>query len=364
MKICIISPEIYPYTAGIGNVVMDLSTELAKDNTITIIAPNHTKSACFERKDGVDIIRINYIKTKSKILNKLQFIIKSLHYIKQNLQDYDVFFGNQLFPESLIAVLAARKFSKKSVIEAHGSDADIHAHKPILSKIIKTTIKNADLLLVLNEKHKNQFKDVAKKTVKVNNGILLNKLPSKTQLKKKLKLNSFSIVFAGNICENKGVIYAIKSVENLSFCELYIIGRDRSNSGYELKLRDYVKQHKIKNIHFLGEVSRNKTIEYIKAADIFLLPTFRESFGMVLVESMLNKTPIITTDVDDIKKTTGNLAHYVKPQNSDQITTQIQKIYTNKSDAINCAKNAEVFAHKKYAINNVADSFRQIFKKL
>jgi glycosyltransferase involved in cell wall biosynthesis len=362
MRICIISPEIYPYTAGTGNVLFDLSRELSKKHKITIIAPNHTKSALVEKKGNLKIVRINY--NKNKLLAKIQFVIRSLNYIRRNLRNTDIFFGNQLVPEGLIAVIAAKLLGKKVVIEAHGRDADVYTTKPMLSNLIYKIVKTSNILLVLNEKHNKQFNNTAKEIIKVKNCVNEVKLPTKTYLKKKYNFKKFAVVFAGNICKNKGLIYAIKGVEKLNFCNLYILGRDRANTGYETKMKRYVKQNKIKNIFFRGELPRNATMECIKAADVFILPTFRESFGVVLVEAMLNNTPIITTNVDDIQKTTGNFAHYIKLKNNEQITENIKQIYTHPKSAKELAKKARGYAIKHYSVKVVAREFQQIFEKL
>jgi glycosyltransferase involved in cell wall biosynthesis len=53
-------------------------------------------------------------------------------------------------------------------------------------------------------------------------------------------------------------------------------------------------------IEFLGFVSGDIKTSLYKAADIFVLPTHQENFGIVLVEAMVCGTPVITTRGVDI----------------------------------------------------------------
>jgi len=59
-------------------------------------------------------------------------------------------------------------------------------------------------------------------------------------------------------------------------------------------LEEQLKHHPMKErIHFLGAIP--KAWRYMKAFDVFVLPSIEEGFGMVFLEAMAAKLPIITT---------------------------------------------------------------------
>jgi glycosyltransferase involved in cell wall biosynthesis len=56
-------------------------------------------------------------------------------------------------------------------------------------------------------------------------------------------------------------------------------------------------------VHFAGFLPN--AAEYMKQFDAFVISSDREGFPYVLVESLLNKVPVISTDVSDIKEIIG-----------------------------------------------------------
>jgi glycosyltransferase involved in cell wall biosynthesis len=55
-----------------------------------------------------------------------------------------------------------------------------------------------------------------------------------------------------------------------------------------------------RNVSFHGLISHNKVVEYYQNADLFILPSFSESFGMGLIEAMACELPVVATKVGGI----------------------------------------------------------------
>jgi len=53
-------------------------------------------------------------------------------------------------------------------------------------------------------------------------------------------------------------------------------------------------------VHFLGMVKGEEKVSVYQNADLFVLPTSQENFGIVLIEALASKTPLITTKGVDI----------------------------------------------------------------
>jgi glycosyltransferase involved in cell wall biosynthesis len=67
------------------------------------------------------------------------------------------------------------------------------------------------------------------------------------------------------------------------------------------RLRDLVSGAGLDDrLHFLGFVGGTKKISLYEAADVFVLPTSQENWGLVLTESLACRTPVITTRGVDI----------------------------------------------------------------
>lgn len=73
--------------------------------------------------------------------------------------------------------------------------------------------------------------------------------------------------------------------------DLYIIGAEPTTEYIDIKNR-----LKLDNVHFEGFKTKEKLKEYYRAADLFVLPTREDIWGLVVNEAMANGLPIITTN--------------------------------------------------------------------
>lgn len=72
---------------------------------------------------------------------------------------------------------------------------------------------------------------------------------------------------------------------------VYIIGGTCTEEYAEI-----IKKYGISNVHFLNFMSSEELHKYYKAADLFVLPTREDIWGLVINEAMNFGLPIITTD--------------------------------------------------------------------
>ena len=64
-------------------------------------------------------------------------------------------------------------------------------------------------------------------------------------------------------------------------------------------------------VHFTGMVQDPET--YMRAADLFVFPSLKEGFGMVIIEAMACGTPVLTTRVSAIPEVVGDAGVLVEP---------------------------------------------------
>ena len=122
------------------------------------------------------------------------------------------------------------------------------------------------------------------------------------------------ILFVGRIEPLKGIdvlLYALKILRGthpeLKIC-VWIVGGDISHDAEEWppELKKLSEIREILNIHtsvkFVGRKEPVELPTYYNAADLMVMPSHYESFGITAVEAMACGTPVITTDVTGVSR--------------------------------------------------------------
>lgn len=143
------------------------------------------------------------------------------------------------------------------------------------------------------------------------------------------------LLYVGRIVDWKRVHLAIEAIYELTQngfpdAKLKIIG-PISSEEYFKKLEDLVEKFNLQdNIFFLGHKEHNELPEFFQKADLFLLPSDKETFGMVMIESMACGTPVagmncpggpadvITNGIDGILSTPEEYAQAIVRYFQDQ----------------------------------------------
>ena len=149
--------------------------------------------------------------------------------------------------------------------------------------------------------------------------------------REKLKFyNEDKIVLAvGRVEPLKGLdvlIRAMSYVDPEMPYQLVIIGGDKAASAEISRLKDIAMQvgiaHKVK---FIGSVDHSKLPIYYRAADVVVIPSFSESFGLVAVEAMASGVPVVASNVGGLALTVehGRAGFLIPPGSSDQFGEKI-----------------------------------------
>lgn len=106
------------------------------------------------------------------------------------------------------------------------------------------------------------------------------------------KESKYVIVVIGNVSERKNQRLVVDSFRILrpeirEQSRLYIIG------GNENSLREYVEKEKVENVVFTGSVSRGTVNAYLDIADLCVVASVSEGFGLSIVEAYSHGVPVV-----------------------------------------------------------------------
>jgi D-inositol-3-phosphate glycosyltransferase len=178
------------------------------------------------------------------------------------------------------------------------------------------------------------------------------------------------VMYAGRFDERKGIetlVRAIareevKSHQNL---KLIIVGGytpGESDGQEKERIADIIQELGIEDItKFAGRVQHEDLASYYAAADICVVPSHYEPFGLVAIEAMAARTPVVASNVGGLKfsvvdKVTGLL---VPPQDEAAVAQAINSILSNPQWREQLGKNARKRVEAKFSWNGVASQLDQ-----
>jgi glycosyltransferase involved in cell wall biosynthesis len=182
-------------------------------------------------------------------------------------------------------------------------------------------------------------------------------------IKQEITDNAPKLLCVGKIVEWKRVHLAVETVNNLikngfPTATLKIIG-PTSSEVYLEQIKSLIKTYNIeKNVFLLGHKQHSELPKHFQSADLFLLPSDRETFGMVMIESMACGTPVagmdcpggpldvITNNIDGILSAPENYAN------------DILELFKNKHLIENLKLNARKTVIEKYSIEETTRVLR------
>jgi D-inositol-3-phosphate glycosyltransferase len=136
-------------------------------------------------------------------------------------------------------------------------------------------------------------------------------------------VNDPIVLYVGRYSPIKGLDRLLKSFSYLtrpSLPRLVMVGGDGEHSPMLRQLKSQAKALHIENrLIFAGRVDQEILPAYYNAADVLVVPSYYESFGLVALEALACGTPVVTTSVGamrDIVKNgvTGYVATESDPQ--------------------------------------------------
>jgi D-inositol-3-phosphate glycosyltransferase len=143
------------------------------------------------------------------------------------------------------------------------------------------------------------------------------------------------VLYVGRFDPIKGIdrlLEAIAHLKHLKRMRLVIIGGDGPATPEYQNLQQLCSKFGIqKSVHFVGRVEQDQLPPYYSAADVLIVPSYYESFGLVGLESLACGTPVVASRVgamEDIieESKTGYVVADLNPRG---LANRIEKVISN-----------------------------------
>lgn len=186
----------------------------------------------------------------------------------------------------------------------------------------------------------------------------------KQKTKKDLMIKENKIILSvGQFIYRKGFDWMIDAYKNIDKeIGIYIIGGAATQEYLDLK-----NKYKMDNLHFIDFMDKNEILKWYRAADLFVLPTREDIWGLVINEALAQGLPTVTTDkcIAGLELIVNKKNGFIVKCEDEESLLQITESFFEKSEAdIFLMKKEALSIIKKYTIENMAKNQLDVIKKV
>ena len=176
---------------------------------------------------------------------------------------------------------------------------------------------------------------------------------------KRLDNNDIKIIYAGRIDKNKNIKTTQKAIDILNKrgynVSLIVIGKVDNEKVY-----NSIKKHE--RTKFIDAMPKEELIKQYRQHDIFVMPSYSESFGLVYVEAMSQGLPVVYSQGQgfDGQFEEGVVGYHVNAYDPLDVADGIEKVINNY-DSI---QSNVVEKSKKFNWKDITEKYYNIYKEI
>lgn len=183
-----------------------------------------------------------------------------------------------------------------------------------------------------------------------------------SDLDSKYKLKGKKVVlFAGKLTTYKGVRYLIQAAKKIS-AEVVILGEGPERENLQKRAMGYG----LTNVLFIGHLgTSNELQKFYKRADVFVAPSvWDEPLGLVILEAMASKTPVVVTKKGGIPLAVkdGVNGYFVRSRNATDIAEKVNMLLSDEEKRAKMAENARKIVEEKFSWETIASRFMRMYE--
>jgi teichuronic acid biosynthesis glycosyltransferase TuaC len=277
---------------------------------------------------------------------------------------FDLIHAHYAYPPGLAAVTAARVLGVPTVLTLHGDDVNQFPYIWGRSRrLFCTAVKGANALFAVSQALAERTIALTGRTPEVVPiGVDMRKfLPSidKSLARRRLGIpaQKFVAVFVGYLYPEKGVrelLAALRILESRGVVCIFV-----GDGG----LRNDVRQ--TPGAIAVGSVANERVLEFLAAADLFVLPSYTEGMPTVLVEAGAAGMPVLATAVGGIPELLADERGWLMPGPTVEAIVQgIDAAMTDGEGAARRARRLNDYVRQHYDADKNAARLAQTYERL
>lgn len=288
--------------------------------------------------------------------------------------DYDIIHINTIFPESYLMGKKAKKKGAKVIFHAHSTEEDFRNSfllsnqvAPLFKVWLKKCYSSADLIITPTPYSKRLLEgyDLGKEIVAISNGIELEffkkdvKEGETFREKFGFKKDDKIVMAVGLYIERKGILEFVELAKKMPQYKFIWFGYTNL-STVPTKIKEAVET-KLDNLYFPGYVPREVLKGAYSGCDLFFFPTHEETEGIVLLEALAVKIPVLIRDIPIYEGWFIDGVNVYKGKDNEEFEEKIKGILEKKLPSL--VEEGYKVA-KERDIKNIGKQLKAVYEKV
>ncbi|MEE1226659.1 MAG: glycosyltransferase family 4 protein [Bacteroidales bacterium] len=178
--------------------------------------------------------------------------------------------------------------------------------------------------------------------------------------------DDFVLTFVGRIVKDKGINELVEAFEYLSLkysdIKLLLIGwnEDKGNP-----VSDKTKEIIDNNKNIIATGPQSNIVPFLSITDLFVFPSYREGFGLSLMEAGAMNVPSIASNIPGCNEVIidGLTGLLIKPRSTSAIIESIEKLYNDRELLDYLKSNCRKSIIERYEQNQLWQHYREYYLK-
>ena len=217
---------------------------------------------------------------------------------------FDVIDAHYFYPDGVAAAMLGRALGRPVVISARGTDINLIPDYPTPRQLILRAASQAAAIIAVSDALRRRMIEIGVEAAKIT--VLRNGVDTgifapvdRARARAELGVKRPAMVAAGNVLAAKGQDVAIRALLLLDDMELLVVGAGPDEAAFAALAHSIGVADRVR---FVGRVPHGDLARYFSAAEVSVLPSMREGWPNVLLESLACGTPVVASNVGGVSE--------------------------------------------------------------
>ncbi|HEX7456420.1 MAG TPA: glycosyltransferase [Candidatus Nanoarchaeia archaeon] len=350
--------------------------------SMEVLAPHHEGAKSIEMLDGVKVTRFRYApaglekvcygaglpdNVKQTLVAKIMsppFLLAFLFSAVLKAKKFDLIHANWSVIPGFIGVICKLLYKKPLIVTVRGGDLEQNF---LFFTINKFVFGRADYVIGVNSEYVRKARSLGarkNKSLVIYSEVGINERLLKLPIQKTFSGN---LLFVSRLVPCKNLKFVLEALEQVKHkkppLRLTVVGDGTERESLE----KFCKEKGLSGIvSFEGKKPHGDVFNYLKEADVFVLPQIAEGVGVSLLEAMAAGVPTISGKVKGIEDVIieGKTGLLVSPKDRRQLEAAILSLVDDNSERFRIAQNARNLIKERYRDQRQIDRIVEIYNKL